>query len=98
MALPILGLAFFLRGAFWSFRQVMTAVIGEVLPDHAMARGYGLFALITGAVVVVAYPLGGWMYGIGAGAPFWSSAGSALRAGAIPSSRSAGVSAHPRRS
>jgi len=80
-ALPILGLAFFLRGAFWSFRQVMTAVIGEVLPDHAMARGYGLFALITGAVVVAAYPIGGWMYGIGAGTPFWSSA--VLMAGAV---------------
>ena len=73
-ALPMLGLAFFLRGAFWSFRQVMTAVIGEVLPDHAMARGYGLFALVTGAVVVVAYPIGGWMYGLQAGMPFWSSA------------------------
>ena len=73
-ALPILGLAFFLRGAFWSFRQVMTAVIGEVLPDHAMARGYGLFALITGAVVVAAYPIGGWMYGHQVSIPFWSSA------------------------
>jgi len=73
-ALPMLGLAFFLRGAFWSFRQVMTAVIGEVLPDHAMARGYGLFVLVTGAVVVVAYPIGGWMYGLQAGMPFWSSA------------------------
>ena len=68
MALP------FLRGAFWSFRQVMTAVIGEVLPDHAMAKGYGLFALVTGAVVVVAYPIGGWMYGRQPGMPFWSSA------------------------
>ena len=74
MALPILGLAFFLRGAFWSFRQVMTAVIGEVLPDHAMAKGYGLFALVTGAVVVIAYPIGGWMYGRLPGMPFWSSA------------------------
>ena len=74
MALPILGVAFFLRGAFWSFRQVMTAVIGEVLPDHAMAKGYGLFALVTGAVVVVAYPIGGWMYGRQPGMPFWSSA------------------------
>ena len=74
MALPLLGLAFFLRGAFWSFRQVMTAVIGEVLPDDAMAKGYGLFALVTGAVVVVAYPLGGWMYGRQPGMPFWSSA------------------------
>ena len=74
MALPILGVAFFLRGAFWSFRQVMTAVIGEVLPDYAMARGYGLFALVTGAVVVVAYPIAGWMYGRSPGMPFWSSA------------------------
>jgi MFS family permease len=74
MALPILGFAFFLRGAFWSFRQVMTAVIGEVLPDHAMAKGYGLFALVTGAVVVVAYPIGGWMYGHQVQLPFWSSA------------------------
>ena len=74
MALPILGVAFFLRGAFWSFRQVMTAVIGEVLPDHAMARGYGLFALVTGAVVVVAYPIAGWMYGRSPAMPFWSSA------------------------
>lgn len=74
MALPLLGFAFFLRGAFWSFRQVMTAVIGEVLPDHAMARGYGLFALVTGAVVIIAYPIGGWMYGHQPGMPFWSSA------------------------
>jgi MFS family permease len=74
MALPLIGFAFFLRGAFWSFRQVMTAVIGEVLPDHAMARGYGLFALVTGAVVIAAYPIGGWMYGRQLGMPFWSSA------------------------
>ena len=74
MALPILGLAFFLRGAFWSFRQVMTAVIGEVLPDHAMAKGYGLFSLTTGAAAVAAYPIGGWMYGRQAAMPFWSSA------------------------
>lgn len=74
MALPILGFAFLLRGAFWSFRQVMTAVIGEVLPDHAMAKGYGLFALVTGAVVVIAYPIGGWMYGHQVQMPFWSSA------------------------
>ena len=74
MALPVLGFAFFLRGAFWSFRQVMTAVIGEVLPDHAMAKGYGLFSLLTGAAAVLAYPVGGWMYGRQAGMPFWSSA------------------------
>ena len=74
MALPILGVAFFLRGAFWSFRQVMTAVIGEVLPDYAMAKGYGLFALLTGAVVILAYPIAGWMYGLQRSMPFWSSA------------------------
>ncbi len=74
MALPLLGFAFFLRGAFWSFRQVMTAVIGEVLPDYAMAKGYGLFALVTGAVVIVAYPIAGWMYGLQMSMPFWSSA------------------------
>src|SRR5207248_9561001 len=70
MALPILGLAFFLRGAFWSFRQVMTAVIGEVLPDYAMAKGYGLFALVTGAVVIVAFPIAGWLYGLHLNIPF----------------------------
>lgn len=81
MALPLLGLAFFLRGAFWSFRQVMTAVIGEVLPDHAMAKGYGLFSLTTGAAAVAAYPIGGWLYGRQAAMPFWSSA--LLMAGAM---------------
>jgi MFS family permease len=74
MALPLLAIAFFLRGGFWSFRQVMTAVIGEVLPEHAMARGYGLFALTTSAAVIVAYPIGGWMYGHQAAMPFWFSA------------------------
>ncbi len=73
-ALPLLAVAFFLRGGFWSFRQVMTAVIGEVLPDQAMARGYGLFSLMTSAAVIVAYPIGGWMYGHGMAMPFWSSA------------------------
>ena len=74
MALPLLALAFFLRGGFWSFRQVMTAVIGEVLPEHVMARGYGLFALTTSAAVILAYPIGGWMYGRHAAMPFWASA------------------------
>lgn len=74
MALPLIGVAFFLRGAFWSFRQVMTAVVGEVLPEHAMARGYGLFAIVTGAVVIAAYPIGGWMYGLHSAMPFWTSA------------------------
>jgi MFS family permease len=74
MALPLLIVAFFLRGAFWSFRHVMTAVVGEVLPDHAMAKGYGLFALVTGAAAALAYPIGGWMYGLHAAMPFWSSA------------------------
>jgi len=73
-ALPVLVVAFFLRGAFWSFRHVMTAVVGEVLPDNAMAKGYGLFALVTGAAAALAYPVGGWMYGMHAGMPFWSSA------------------------
>ena len=74
MALPVLALAFFLRGGFWSFRQVMTAVIGEVLPDHAMAKGYGLFALVTSAAAIVAYPVGGWMYERQLAMPFWTSA------------------------
>lgn len=73
-ALPLLVVAFFLRGAFWSFRHVMTGVIGEVLPDAAMAKGYGLFALVTGAAAALAYPIGGWMYGMHAMMPFWSSA------------------------
>lgn len=73
-AFPALVVACFLRGGFWSFRQVMTAVIGEVLPGAALARGYGLFALVTGTAAAIAYPLGGWMYGRGPLIPFWSSA------------------------
>jgi hypothetical protein len=46
-----------------------------------MAKGYGLFALVTGAAAVLAYPIGGWMYGRQAAMPFWSSA--ALMASAI---------------
>ena len=70
----LLALAFFLRGGFWSFRQVMTAVIGEVVPGAAIAKGYGLFALVTGAGAALAYPLGGWLYSLDPGAPFWTSA------------------------
>jgi MFS family permease len=73
-AFPALLVACFLRGGFWSFRQVMTAVIGEVLPAAALARGYGLFALVTGSAATLAYPLGGWMYGRGPLIPFWASA------------------------
>lgn len=71
---PVLLLAFFLRGTFWSFRQVMTAVVGEVLPAAALPKGYGVFALATGAGAVCAYPLGGWLYGMNPAVPFWSSA------------------------
>ncbi len=73
-SLSALALAFFLRGAFWSFRQVMTAVIGEVLPNPALAKGYGFFALVSGGAAALAYPVGGWMYARQPGAPFWASA------------------------
>jgi len=73
--LPMLLPAFFLRGTFWSFRQVMTAVVGEALPPAAWPRGYGVFALATGAGAAIAYPLGGWLYARDPGMPFWWSAG-----------------------
>ena len=72
--LPMLLPAFFLRGTFWSFRQVMTAVVGEALPPAAWPRGYGVFALATGAGAALAYPIGGWLYARDPGLPFWSSA------------------------
>jgi len=80
-AFPIIALAFFLRGAFWSFRQVMTAVVGEALPGRALAKGYGLFALVTGVAAAVASPLGGWLYGVAPRLAFWTSA--ALMSGAL---------------
>lgn len=74
-AFAIIALAFFLRGAFWSFRQVMTAVVGEALPSRALAKGYGLFALVTGVAAAVASPIGGWLYGVAPRLPFqWSAA------------------------
>src|SRR5207302_11407461 len=69
-----LWFAFLPRRAVWSVRPVMTALIGDVLPDYAMPKGYGLFALVTGAVVIVAYPVAGWLYGLQLSMPFWSSA------------------------
>lgn len=72
---PVIALAFFLRGAFWSFRQVMTAVVGEALPGRALAKGYGLFALVTGVAAAVASPIGGWLYGFAPSLPFQWSAG-----------------------
>jgi predicted MFS family arabinose efflux permease len=68
-SVPILALAFFLRGAFWSFRQVMTAVIGEALPNRALPKGYGLFALVSGAAAALSYPLGGWLFAAGPARP-----------------------------
>jgi MFS family permease len=68
-SVPVLALAFFLRGAFWSFRQVMTAVIGEALPNRALPKGYGLFALVSGATAALAYPLGGWLFAAGPARP-----------------------------
>jgi MFS family permease len=73
-AFPLMVVACFLRGGFWSFRQVMTAVIGEVLPHGALAKGYGVFALSTGTAAALAYPIGGWLYGMGAALPFTTSA------------------------
>lgn len=71
---PIIAVAFFLRGAFWSFRQVMTALVGEALPSRALAKGYGLFALVTGLAAAVASPIGGWLYGVEPRLAFWTSA------------------------
>jgi MFS family permease len=69
-----LALACFLRGGFWSFRQVMTAVIGESLPFQALPKGYGIFAVVSGLAASLAYPIGGWLYGHGMAMPFVGSA------------------------
>lgn len=73
-AFPTLAIACFLRGGFWSFRQVMTAVIGESLPYAALPKGYGVFAVVTGLAAALAYPIGGWLYGTGMAIPFAGSA------------------------
>ena len=73
-AFPSLAVACFLRGGFWSFRQVMTAVIGESLPFAALPKGYGVFAVVTGLAAALAYPIGGWLYGNGMAIPFSASA------------------------
>jgi MFS family permease len=72
-AFPGLAVACFLRGGFWSFRQVMTAVIGESLPFQALPKGYGVFAVVSGLAAALAYPIGGWLYGNGMAMPFVAS-------------------------
>jgi MFS family permease len=93
-AFPIIAAAFFLRGAFWSFRQVMTALVGEALPARALAKGYGLFALVTGVAAAVASPIGGWLYGVDPRLAFWTSA--ALMGGAIVATLLAAAVLRPR--
>ncbi len=52
----------------------MTALVGEALPSRALAKGYGLFALVTGVAAAVASPIGGWLYGVEPRLAFWTSA------------------------
>jgi MFS family permease len=92
-AFPIIAVAFFLRGAFWSFRQVMTALVGEALPSRALAKGYGLFALVTGVAAAVASPIGGWLYGLQPRLAFWTSA--ALMGAALVATVLAAAALHP---
>lgn len=60
--LYLLMLAFVLRGAARLAQSLMTAMVPDVSPRHALGRHFGAFGALTGVATVAAPYLGGWLY------------------------------------
>ena len=72
-AIPLLALAFFLRGAFSACSSLASAQMGTVLDERAMGLGFGVLSTVIGGALIVAPYLAGWLYTARPALPFLAS-------------------------
>jgi MFS family permease len=72
-AIPLLALAFFLRGAFSACSSLASAQMGTVLDEGAMGLGFGVLSTVTSGALILAPYLAGWLYTARPDLPFLAS-------------------------
>lgn len=69
-AIPLLAVAFFLRGAYAAARSLATAWMGEVLESGELGVGFGVLSTVYGVSLILAPYLAGWLYEVRPALPF----------------------------
>lgn len=69
-AIPLLMVAFFLRGAHAAVRILVTAWMGEVLSSGERGFGFGVLSTVYGISLILAPYLAGWLYDLRPELPF----------------------------
>jgi MFS family permease len=72
-AIPLLGLAFFLRGGLGAVRQLAAARLGEMMPAASMGLGYGIFQTVVNLAFTISPYVAGWLYEANPSYPFAAS-------------------------
>jgi MFS family permease len=76
--LPLLTIAFFLRGAHSASHSLATAWMGDALGRTSLGLGYGVLNTVFGLAYMLAPYAAGWLYAAEPALPF------AMAAGAVP--------------
>jgi DHA1 family tetracycline resistance protein-like MFS transporter len=69
-AVPLLGLAFFLRGGLGAVRQLAAARLGEMMPASSMGLGFGVFQTVINLAFTISPYAAGWLYAFNPSYPF----------------------------
>ena len=72
-AVPLLGLALFMRGGLGATRQLAGARLGELMPPSSMGLGYGIFQTVTNLAFTISPYIAGWLYVANPNFPFVAS-------------------------
>lgn len=72
-AIPLLALAFFLRGGLGALRQLAGARLGEMMPASSMGFGFGIFSTVVFLAFTVSPYLAGWLHAANPAFPFIAS-------------------------
>lgn len=73
--LPILGVAFFVRGGTSAMMSLMTALVSGVVEARALGMTFAMYNLATGFATAAAPYTAGWLYAESVYAPFALAAG-----------------------
>ncbi len=72
-AVPMIGLAFFLRGGLGAVRGLTGARLGEIMPPSSMGLGFGIFQTVTNLAFTMSPFIAGWLYTANPRDPFVAS-------------------------
>jgi len=75
---PVVAVAYFLLGAYYTTRPLAVAAISERVAEHQRGMAYALVDTLAGLATLAGTNLAGLLYSRDAGWPFWAGIGGAI--------------------